>query len=1020
MNPERLQRVDEMFQSALDLAPEPRRAFLARVRADDPELHAEVDSLLRAHERATKFIETPAADAAVALFAATPVVTRVGTYTVEAPLGAGGMGEVYRAVDRMGRRVALKTLAPRFVGDPKHVSRFLQEARAVLALNHPNVVTVYDIGEADGVYYIASELIEGVTLRDAMRDRTFTLDALLDIATQTAIGVAAAHDKGIVHRDVKPENVMLRADGFVKVLDFGIAKLTEAFDRPGEAATQTALTREGLVIGTASYMSPEQARGANVDARSDVWSLGVMLYEMVTGELPFSGATPADVIGRILEREPAPLSRFVDAPPDELQAIVSRALSKDAAARFQTMAELVAALKTLRQELAFAAKLERLNVPSRADVRLGSAGSSGVESSGAGSIAEHRPFVFVCYAHADADRVYPHIERLRAAGVELWFDRGIRAGEVWRKSVAEALDRASHLLFFVSPHSLESEHCDPEVQYALDQRKVVIPVFLERTELSPQLRLPLSRVHSLYSDRMSAEALRDALRDAILDRHRTLTATASTPVRSVRAKWSRRILTAAGAAVVAVVIAASWWFAHSRQLPTRSIAVLPFAAMSDDPKMRHLSNALREELLNNLTAERQLHVASSTSSSNRPADQSVPAFAASLGVSYVLEGSIRPTANGIRATAQLIRGRDDVHLLSRTFESSEDESDIVDTAGQIAALVFRYLDNDLDIAKARLETTNDEAFANYERFERLDPSGEHADTHRAGQEQALIYLDKATALDPNFAEPYIERTFFVGAGLSPDAAREETHRLIKKYLELCPDSAYGWTILGAVQWSEDHDLVAGEASLQHARELEPDFPWPLSQLGHIAVRRGRLDEAADYFKQSTMVDHSRPSHSYYGAVLLNLKRFDEAEHEFDLALRVDRSDLLSMIGRVNVAYLKGDKIEGDKRFAAAWAKYGAEYPNAFVTAMGLAGRETQLRDLMKQWDDGVVPTDPESRAWAHLMLGEYDAAIDSLMRAVEQGNVPRWVRAGLMFDALHTRPRYSDLLAQVDATEVTH
>src|SRR5262249_23499694 len=157
---------------------------------------------------AAAFIETPAADAAAALLAATPIATRVGTYTIETPLGAGGMGEVYRAIDRMGRRVALKTLAPRHVHDPKHVSRFLQEARAVLALNHPNIVTVYDIGEADGVYYIASELIEGQTLREAMSNRAFTLDTLLDIATQAATGLAAAHEKGIVHRDVKPENVM--------------------------------------------------------------------------------------------------------------------------------------------------------------------------------------------------------------------------------------------------------------------------------------------------------------------------------------------------------------------------------------------------------------------------------------------------------------------------------------------------------------------------------------------------------------------------------------------------------------------------------------------------------------------------------------------------------------------------------------------------------------------------------------------------------------------------------------------
>ena len=272
------------------------------------------------------------------------------------------MGDVYAGTDRMGRSVALKVLAPRLVQDRQYVTRFLQEARAVLALNHPNIVTVYDIGEADGIYYMASELIEGETLRDALSRGRFELRQCLDVAIQVCTALAAAHDRGVVHRDIKPENVMLRGDGYVKVLDFGIAKLTVQFrgpSRPGAAAATNLATVAGLLIGTSAYMSPEQARGAEVDARTDVWSCGVLLYEMFSGQLPFGSGSTTEVIARILEREPAPLTDLVDNVPDALQRIVSKALAKDPAVRYPTIAALLEDLKSLKQDLELGRSLKR-------------------------------------------------------------------------------------------------------------------------------------------------------------------------------------------------------------------------------------------------------------------------------------------------------------------------------------------------------------------------------------------------------------------------------------------------------------------------------------------------------------------------------------------------------------------------------------------------------------------------------------------------------------------------------------
>ena len=367
MDPERLEQIDQIFQSALDLAPEARSVFLKEACAGDSELRAEVESLVSAHEQAADFIEDSASDVAASLLEENPQRPKqLGQYKIEKLLGAGGMGEVHLAIDRMGRRVALKLLSSRLIKDQQHVARFLQEARTVLALNHPNIVTVYDIGEADGTYYIASELIEGETLRRSLETGELELGAVLEVSIQVATALAAAHEKGIVHRDIKPENVMIRSDGYVKVLDFGIAKLTEDFQEPvsTEAPTRPKIeTAEGIVIGTASYMSPEQARGVKVDARADVWSCGVMLYEMLTGQTPFIGGSAAEVVARILEREPSSLARYVKDPPVELQRIISKALTKNRDERYQTMKDMLLDLKALKQEMEFAAKLERLSVP---------------------------------------------------------------------------------------------------------------------------------------------------------------------------------------------------------------------------------------------------------------------------------------------------------------------------------------------------------------------------------------------------------------------------------------------------------------------------------------------------------------------------------------------------------------------------------------------------------------------------------------------------------------------------------
>ncbi len=277
--------------------------------------------------------------------------TRFGRFEIRSQIGAGGMGEVYLAWDaELERAVALKILPADVAADAQRMNRFVQEARAASALNHPNILTIYEIGRANATHFIATELIDGETLRERMVRAPLKLHESLDVAAQTASALAAAHQAGIIHRDIKPENIMLRRDGYIKVLDFGLAKLTEKrskeSDVDSEAATKALVqTTPGMVMGTVTYMSPEQARGVEVDARTDIWSLGCVLYEMVARRVAFEGATTSHIIVSILEREPAPLAHHTREVPAELERIVTKTLAKDREERYQTAKDLALDLK---------------------------------------------------------------------------------------------------------------------------------------------------------------------------------------------------------------------------------------------------------------------------------------------------------------------------------------------------------------------------------------------------------------------------------------------------------------------------------------------------------------------------------------------------------------------------------------------------------------------------------------------------------------------------------------------------
>jgi serine/threonine protein kinase len=352
MDPERWKKIDALFEAALTQEPQARQRFLLDACNDDISLHYEVEQLLRSFDAAGNFLETPVGESfgfdGKAHAPSLMIGQRLAHYEIISELGAGGMGEVYLAHDlKLDRHVALKILPTQFTKDVAQVRRFEREARAASALNNPNIITIHEIGNEETLHFIATEFIEGQTLRQRLSNGPLPGNEVLNIATQITKALAAAHASGIIHRDIKPENVMVRPDGLVKVLDFGLAKLgeSELAVPPSQVQTLGLQTDAGMLMGTVSYLSPEQVQREKLDHRTDIFSLGVVLYEMLAGNRPFTGDSINEILHAILFNDPKPIDTNHSRP--ELTRIVGRALAKDPVDRYQNADELRADLEQI-------------------------------------------------------------------------------------------------------------------------------------------------------------------------------------------------------------------------------------------------------------------------------------------------------------------------------------------------------------------------------------------------------------------------------------------------------------------------------------------------------------------------------------------------------------------------------------------------------------------------------------------------------------------------------------------------
>jgi eukaryotic-like serine/threonine-protein kinase len=383
MESNRWRRIEEVFHLALQYHDSEREACLARMCGEDKSLLDEVRSLISSHELSGEFLDKPQLTAGLQLLSVRNAPSRegqtIGHYSLKERIGLGGMGEVYLALDqRLGRNVALKLLPASFNNHPDWVCRFQYEARAASSIAHPNITHVYEVGEADGQHYIAMENIEGVTLREYLRRARLKPLEAIDITIQIARALAAAHAMGVLHRDIKPDNIMIHRDGYVKVLDFGLAKSTGALtSQPDGTSTSSAVeTGAGIIVGSPAYMSPEQARGLEVDHRSDLWSLGVVLYELLAQKSPFLSDTPSDTMAAILKTDPPPLGLSVPELTEKIERVITKLLAKEAKDRYQSAESLIADLCNLTEEFK-----HRKTFKHESEISAGAHGSALVPSS---------------------------------------------------------------------------------------------------------------------------------------------------------------------------------------------------------------------------------------------------------------------------------------------------------------------------------------------------------------------------------------------------------------------------------------------------------------------------------------------------------------------------------------------------------------------------------------------------------------------------------------------------------------
>lgn len=823
----------------------------------------------------------------------------IGHYKIVSQLGAGGMGEVYLAHDTtLGRKIALKLLPAEFTRDTRRMRRFQQEARAASALNHPNIVTIHEVGEVDGRHFIATEFIDGETLRQRLSgtptgdsgSRTsgtsLKIGEILNIGIQTADALAAAHEAGILHRDIKPENIMVRRrDNYIKVLDFGLAKLTGEVDTEGPTRPQV-MTGAGLVMGTVSYMSPEQARGEKVDSRTDIWSLGVVLYELIAGCRPFQGANTNETLALILnDKEPLPLARFARDLPTELERIVAKALRKEREERYQVVKDLLLDLKSLKQRLAFEAELEHSTPPAgRVEATTGSGGAA-------------------------------------------------------VKTKAESAAPTASSVEYVARHK--------------GSFTVALTVL-----------------------------------------------------------------------VLLIALGLGYWF-YNRSASTvtliNSVAVLPFTNESGNPDVEYLSDGMTESLINSLSQLPNMRVmARSTMFSFKGKAMDPQTIGKQLSVDAVLTGRVVQRGDSLTIQTDLVKVSDGSQMWGERYNRKT--SDILavqeDISREIVGKLRLRLSGEQEQRVAKRYTENIEAYQLYllGRFHWNKFTVE-------GARKSIDYFNQALAKDPNYALAYhgLSDAYQVlgQIGFRPNEVLPKAIVYADKALAVDPTLPEAHLSRGACELWYGWNWTMAEKELKRAMELNPNLPDPHDLYGQFLSGMGRFDEAIAENKRALELD---PLSTIRNA---NLGGVFYLRRQYDLAIgqsrKVTELDTNFFSGPLIIGQAYGQQGKYPEAIAELIKTRGL--PSGFAPATSelgyiyaVSGQRTKAQELLRELQERAKQefVDPYYIAIIYLGLGEQDETFAWLNKACEERSYwLLWLNVEPKFDRLRAEPRFRDLVRRV-------